>query len=792
MITFNNWTLTVTGLIARQYDNLSRRIDVEGDLPAGYTWQLLVQSGGNADTILLEATETGAGAVLTADNLSKAGEYYIQLRGVLEADGVTRRHTNVVNAYIPESLTGLGTWPEVPTEFAQMEARILELYQHPSIPGSNGYWLVWDTDKDEYVESQLALPEVSVGPQGPQGEKGEKGDPGPQGPQGEVGPAGPQGEQGPQGPVGPKGDTGAQGPKGETGDTGPQGERGEKGDTGPQGPKGDTGSDATVTAENIESALGYKPASADHVTQLKQDLSKNYDTLTTFFEYKYPLNVIEGKSLNGNGAVVNGQSNYGVTDFLPVLDNEKLIITGTGYGYGESNYFYDSKKNKISNFIIRNHEVGYTEVDIPNGAAYFRLAFPLTQIYGIKISFYGTVQKLSENVDRLCESVDVKINVDLETNANVGHFVFDSLVIGSTSNFTISPVIQLSKGETIRFNVYATTRMSAIAKCESDGTPTQSLLAGTGKKDWYTWVADEDCNVIITYENTKYIGGYYCEIHGTQSALALALATKNQKNFEPNITVFGDSIMENANEGFDGWGTQLKEIVPYNKFVAVSIGGTRFRHGKTIKFPEGFKNGDSLGNIDGSNSPGDLPSSFCDWYRIDLTIPEDSDIIILGTGVNDLEPNWVQPNVGDYSFSSENTTDADWIKSKYYSQYNGDYNINTIRGAFMSTVMKLQAKAPNAKIFWCNWCNSRGDTGKKGTDTKNKEDNDMLLSILSECANLCGVEVIDLFGESGINPMNRDIYIADSIHPNVDGYKKKVAPVIIAKLLNYIKTMPVN
>lgn len=74
------------------------------------------------------------------------------------------------------------------------------------------------------MESKLALPEVPVGPQGPKGEKGEKGDPGPQGPQGL------------------------------------------------QGQKGDTGSDANVTAENIESALGYTPASADHVTQLKQDL----------------------------------------------------------------------------------------------------------------------------------------------------------------------------------------------------------------------------------------------------------------------------------------------------------------------------------------------------------------------------------------------------------------------------------------------------------------------------------------------------------------------------------------
>ena len=205
MSIFNNWQISVTGLIARQYDNLSRRIDVEGDLPAGYTWQLLVQSGGDADTILLETTETGAGALLTADNLSKAGEYYIQLRGVLEADGVTRRHTNVVSAYIPESLTGLGTWPEVPTEFAQVEARILELYQHPPIPGSNGYWLVWDTEKDDYVESQLSLPDVSVGPQGPKGDKGDKGDPGPAGPQGEVGPQGPQGEQGPEGPQGEQG-----------------------------------------------------------------------------------------------------------------------------------------------------------------------------------------------------------------------------------------------------------------------------------------------------------------------------------------------------------------------------------------------------------------------------------------------------------------------------------------------------------------------------------------------------------------------------------------------------------
>lgn len=123
-IVFNNWNITVVGTIARQYDNLSRRIDVEGDLPDGYEWKLLLKhESGDADTILLEPTETGVGVVLTADNLAKAGHYRLQIRGVLKADWATVRHTNVALTYIPESLTGVGKWPELPTEFAQIEQR---------------------------------------------------------------------------------------------------------------------------------------------------------------------------------------------------------------------------------------------------------------------------------------------------------------------------------------------------------------------------------------------------------------------------------------------------------------------------------------------------------------------------------------------------------------------------------------------------------------------------------------------------------------------------------------------
>ena len=251
MILFDNWTIWMfpeTAPFAQQYDDGSRRVDVEGDLPEGYTWQLLVQCGDSADTILLTPTQKGVGAVLGADNLSLAGSYDLQLRGTLEADGTTKRHTNVVSCFVPESLTGLGTWPEVPTEFAQAEARILELHRHPPVPGSNGCWLVWDTDKDEYVESQLVLPDVSVGPQGPQGETG------PQGPKGDTGEQGPKGDTGAPGPQGPQGEAGPTGPQGEQGPQGPAGPQGE------QGPKGDPGATYTLPIASSTQLGGVQPA----------------------------------------------------------------------------------------------------------------------------------------------------------------------------------------------------------------------------------------------------------------------------------------------------------------------------------------------------------------------------------------------------------------------------------------------------------------------------------------------------------------------------------------------------
>ena len=120
--------------------------------------------------------------------------------------------TNVVSLRLEKSNT---LWEQdAPEPQPSWLAKVIDLNNHPPIPGNNGYWMLWDTDKGAYVESELPLPDISVGPQGPQGEQGPRGEPGPEGPAGERGDTGPQG---PKGDKGDKGDTGQQGLRGEPG-----------------------------------------------------------------------------------------------------------------------------------------------------------------------------------------------------------------------------------------------------------------------------------------------------------------------------------------------------------------------------------------------------------------------------------------------------------------------------------------------------------------------------------------------------------------------------------------------
>ena len=158
---FAEWTISPRqGIVGRQYDNLSHSLVVEGELPSGYTWDMLVEAKGKYNIIPLSATATGATASLTADQLAFGNTYYaFQLRGT---SGEIIHHTNAVQVYVPDTIVGPGTWPVLPTEFSKAEANIKELNAHPPVPGENGYWMLWDLDTHSYVQSQLVVPELHI------------------------------------------------------------------------------------------------------------------------------------------------------------------------------------------------------------------------------------------------------------------------------------------------------------------------------------------------------------------------------------------------------------------------------------------------------------------------------------------------------------------------------------------------------------------------------------------------------------------------------------------------------
>ena len=149
MIAFKDWKLTQEGpLPAMQYDHLSCRLQVQGVLPEGYEWAMLVKAGDAMNIIAMELGEEGLTALLTAEELSLRGYYQMQLRGT---KGEEVRHTNVIRVFVEGSLSGDVQWPELPGTFTKLEERLERKVQtaeeyalHPPVIGEHGTWLVWD------------------------------------------------------------------------------------------------------------------------------------------------------------------------------------------------------------------------------------------------------------------------------------------------------------------------------------------------------------------------------------------------------------------------------------------------------------------------------------------------------------------------------------------------------------------------------------------------------------------------------------------------------------------------
>lgn len=160
---FNNWN--ISGCIKfRMLDNKTSGFDVEGDIPEGWSWQLLYSCNGNLNIVEMQHEENILSVIFTKEMLPTDGTYLFQLKATKD-DLV--KHTNIVKSYVNKSLSGDIKWPVIPTEFTQIE-QVVKGYAesakessikaenaaiHSPIIGENGNWLIWDFEKSEYVDS---------------------------------------------------------------------------------------------------------------------------------------------------------------------------------------------------------------------------------------------------------------------------------------------------------------------------------------------------------------------------------------------------------------------------------------------------------------------------------------------------------------------------------------------------------------------------------------------------------------------------------------------------------------
>lgn len=295
MIVFNNFQICVQGLLlGYQYDNLTRTLDVQGDIPSGWDWVAMVQIGSNFDIIPLSATETGLSATLTADNLSINGYYNVQLKAT---QGELVQHTNIVRAYVSASLSGDAQWPTIPTEFTELEKAVQQAAAQAAESAQDAQTaqqaIEGMTVSSETLEpgeqatvtktTQDGVVNLAFGiPTGPKGDPGPQGIPGPQGEKGEAG------EPGPQGPQGEKGDTGEQGPIGPEGPHGPEGPQGIQGEPGPQGPPGQDA--PQIDDSRVSSATPW--SSRQIVDTLAPEFEASGAVVTCTPVAGYPLHVV--------------------------------------------------------------------------------------------------------------------------------------------------------------------------------------------------------------------------------------------------------------------------------------------------------------------------------------------------------------------------------------------------------------------------------------------------------------------------------------------------------------------
>ena len=147
----------------------------------------------------------------------------------------------------------------------------------------------------------------------------------------------------------------------------------------------------------------------------------------------------------------------------------------------------------------------------------------------------------------------------------------------------------------------------------------------------------------------------------------------------------------------------------------------------------------------------------CSSDRINVSVPEDVDLILVMGGTNDMGSD---VPLGDLTYPFDETT---------------------FKGAVAATVVKLQKKAPGAVVVLASPLSGRGvDSGEESSLPANRDEEAFAVNglglttedyrdAMEEVARTLSIPFIDVYGTTGINQWNRSQYIRDVVHPSERG-----------------------
>ena len=215
---------------------------------------------------------------------------------------------------------------------------------------------------------------------------------------------------------------------------------------------------------------------------------------------------------------------------------------------------------------------------------------------------------------------------------------------------------------------------------------------------------------------------------------------------------YGDSITQE-----EKWQSYVTEYFGFEKHYNRGIGSSTFAQSDQVWYANEDGSYNSRPGFDGVTEAPEGTTEhegyLCSSDRIDVSIPEDADLVVVMGGTNDMGSN---VPIGDLSYPFDETT---------------------FMGAVASTIVKLQEKVPDAVIVLVSPLSGRGpetedDSVPANSDTDQFAVNDLGLTTkdyrdaMEEVAEAMSIPFIDVYGTTGINQWNRSEYIRDIVHPS--------------------------